>query len=201
MRIPLPEDIPFEGPQKMWLRGFLDGLSATLAQGAGGTAVAEPPVAAPPAGVSVTILWGSQTGTSESLAKKLGKSLTTKGHIVTIKDMVETEPGDLPSTGHLLVITSTYGDGEPPDNAASLHAALLRDDALDMSALKFSVLALGDSSYPDFCKCGHDFDQRLATLGATRLCPIVECDGDPDDGFASWSAAITETLGTLAATR
>lgn len=186
----LPDNAPFTGTQRMWLKGFLDGISSTLAPG-----TAAPPAAVPaPAGIPVTIAWGSQTGNSESIGKKLAKTLAAKGHQPVLKDMAEITPEDLTSLGHLLIITSTYGDGEPPDNAAPLHSALHAEDAAPLSSLSYSVLALGDSNYPAFCKCGHDFDQRLASLGATRLAPIVECDVDFDEPLAVWVKQIEQAL-------
>lgn len=174
----------------MWLKGFLDGISSTLGQ-----ATVAPPTAVPaPSGIPVTIAWGSQTGNSESIGKKLAKTLSANGHKPVLKDMAEITPDDLTSLGHLLIITSTYGDGEPPDNAATLHSALHSNDAPALSSLNYSVLALGDSNYPAFCKCGHDFDQRLASLGATRLAPIVECDVDFDEPLAVWVKQIEQAL-------
>lgn len=190
----LPDNAPFTGPQRMWLKGFLDGLSSTLAlTPASATPIVPTPVAQPK-GVSLTIAWGSQTGNSESLGKKLAKKLSAKGHLPVVKDMAYLSPADLTDIGHLLIITSTYGDGEPPDNAASLHSALHTDDIPGLSSLYYSVLALGDSNYPDFCKCGHDFDQRLAALGAKRLAPLVECDVDYDQPFATWIQQIEQSL-------
>jgi sulfite reductase (NADPH) flavoprotein alpha-component len=180
----------------MWIKGFLDGISSTLALA---PATATPPTripapAPPQAGIPVTIAWGSQTGNSESLGKKLAKTLSTKGHQPVVKDMAELSPHDLTSLGHLLIITSTYGDGEPPDNAASLHAGLHAEGVPTLSSLRYSVFALGDSNYPAFCKCGHDFDQRLASLGAQRLAPIVECDVDYDQPFTNWIQQIEQFL-------
>lgn len=197
----LPDNAPFTGPQRMWLKGFLDGLSSTLALA---SASATPNIAAStpaiqPTEVPVTIAWGSQTGNSESLGKKLAKSLSAKGHRPIVKDMAELTPNDLTSLGHLLIITSTYGDGEPPDNAASLHSELHSDNVPELSSLHYSVLALGDSNYPEFCKCGRDFDQRLAALGAQRLAPLVECDVDYDESFAYWIEQIEQLLTTAAA--
>lgn len=186
----LPENAPFNGAQRMWIKGFLDGISSTLVQGA----------AAPsksldlPAGIPVTIAYGSQTGNAESLGKKLAKNLSTKGHLPVVRDMAELSAQDLANIGHLLIITSTYGDGEPPDNAATFHASLHADDIPSLSSLNYSVLALGDSNYPAFCKCGHDFDQRLAMLGAKRLAPIVECDVEYDEPFASWISQLEQVL-------
>lgn len=176
----------------MWLKGFLDGISSTLAQApAAPAAVAAAP---PAAGIPVTIAYGSQTGTAESLSKKVAKTLAARGHAAAVRDMADLTPDALTSLGHLLIITSTYGDGEPPDNAASLHSALHAVDVPALSSLNYSVLALGDSNYPEFCKCGHDFDQRLATLGANRLTPIVECDVDFDAPFSNWIQQIEQAL-------
>ncbi len=185
MALTIPNTAPFSGAQRMWLKGYLDALNCALVPTAAGTAAA-------PAGLPITILWGSQTGNSESLGKKLGKVLTSKGHSPTILDMAAVSAADLTSVSNLLIITSTYGDGEPPDNAAALYAALHAADAPPLPALNFAVLALGDSSYPDFCKCGHDFHTRLTTLGAKPLTPIIEADVDYDEPFATW-AKLLET--------
>ena len=94
----------------------------------------------------------------------------------------------------LLLITSTYGEGEPRDNAQAFHTALHADGAPRLEHLQFSVLGLGDSSYPDFCQCSKEFDARFEALGAQRSAAMVECDGDPDEGFAAWMQAVTESL-------
>ena len=151
------------------------------------------------AGHPVTILWGSQTGNSEALGKKLSKALAAKGHSPTLRDMAEVSPGDLTTAENVLIITSTYGDGEPPDNAASLHAALAAPDAPPLASVNFAVLALGDSNYPDFCKCGHDFHARLTALGARPLIPIIESDVDYDVPFANWTKQLEQSLGSLVA--
>lgn len=180
----------------MWLKGYLDAINSAMgSQGGSASATA---ITAPPAGVPVTILWGSQTGNSETVGKKLSKTLAAKGHAPTLRDMADVSPGDLSAGGNILIVTSTYGDGEPPDNAAALHAALHADDAPAMDAVSFSVLALGDSSYPDFCKCGHDFATRLTALGAKTLVPTVECDVDYDEPLASWIEQLVPALSALA---
>ncbi len=173
----------------MWLKGYLDALNSALYPATGGSS--EPTVAA---GLPITILWGSQTGNSEALGKKLSKSLAAKGHSLTLRDMAEVSPADLSAAGNVLIITSTYGDGEPPDNAATLHAALHAADAPQLASVNFAVLALGDSNYPDFCKCGHDFHTRLAALGAKPLIPIIESDVDYDVPFANWLDQLEKAL-------
>jgi sulfite reductase alpha subunit-like flavoprotein len=189
-RLTLPPNAPFSGAQKMWLKGFLDGISSTIIPASGGTS-AQP---AAPAGLPVTILWGSQTGNSQGLGKKLSKSLAAKGHSPTLRDMAEVSPADLTAAENVLIITSTYGDGEPPDNAAALHAALHADDAPLLSSVNFAVLALGDSNYAEFCKCGHDFHNRLTALGAKPLIPIIEVDVDYDEPFANWTKQLEQAL-------
>lgn len=194
MPLTVPNNAPFTGAQRMWLKGFLDGINQCLPPGATGNAITTSPAAETGGGTAVTILWGSQTGSSEGLAKKLAKSLKDKGHLPTVKDMAGVSAAELCDIEHLLIITSTYGDGEAPDNAAYLHGALHADDAPSMTSVRYSVLALGDSNYAAFCKCGHDFDQRLAALGATRIAPLVECDVDFEEPFATWSAGVSSAI-------
>jgi sulfite reductase (NADPH) flavoprotein alpha-component len=177
----------------MWLKGYLDALNSALCPASAG-ASAPAAAASLPAGLPVTILWGSQTGNSEALGKKLSKTLAAKGHSPTLRDMADVSPADLAQLENLLIITSTYGDGEPPDNASSLHAALHAPDAPPLTSVNFAVLALGDSSYPDFCKCGHDFHTRLINLGAKPLIPIIESDVDYDEPFATWITQLEKAL-------
>ncbi|MBX3742410.1 MAG: flavodoxin domain-containing protein [Akkermansiaceae bacterium] len=186
----IPDNAPFTGTQKMWLKGFLAGIAAGLPQGG----ASAPPVAeAVKSGLPVTILWGSQTGTAESYAKKLAKALTAQGHSPTILDMADASVDLLSSVKHLAILTSTYGDGEPPDNALTLHTAL-HAESLSLADLSFTVFALGDSNYPEFCKCGHDFQNRLTALGAKPLLPIMTSDVDHDLPFKEWSASLLSSL-------
>ena len=188
----IPSNAPFSPEQIGWLNGYL----AARMQAQGATAPAQPAAAIEiaPAGKPFTILWGSQTGTSESLAKKASKSLSAKGHDVKVIDMAEAEADELAKTENLLVITSTYGDGEPPDNAQALHELLHSDDAPSFENTSFSVLGLGDSEYPDFNQCAKEFDTVLEKLGATRLAPLIESDVDYDEPFDQWVNQITEVL-------
>lgn len=180
--IQIPDDAPFSAEQRAWLNDF---LSKALSQGA--------PAASGPS-VPVTVLYGSQTGTSEGLAKKLVKQLKKSNFLPEIHDMSGYDRSRLASEKNVLVITSTYGDGEPPDSAAELHGWLMSDAAPRLEGISYSVLALGDSSYPDFCKCGIEFDSRFAALGARAIHPRVEVDVDPETPYASWSAAVIAAL-------
>jgi sulfite reductase (NADPH) flavoprotein alpha-component len=186
----IPETAPFNADQRAWLNGFLAGMYSS-APGEGGAAAA-------PA-TPVTILFGSQTGTSETLSKKAAKQLKASNCEPTIIDMGDCSVDDLKDMQNLLIITSTYGEGEPPDNAQSLHAALMADGAPSLAGLQYSVLGLGDSSYADFCQCSKEFDARLEALGATCCADMVECDGDADEPFAQWIAAVTPVLGEAGA--
>jgi sulfite reductase (NADPH) flavoprotein alpha-component len=182
--IQLPDDAPFSAEQRAWLNDF---LSKALAQGTQVAAASGP-------SVPVTVIYGSQTGTAEGLAKKLVKTLKKGNFEPEIHDMASYDRARLTQERNLLIITSTYGDGEPPDSAADLHSWLLSDAAPRLEGVSYSVLALGDSSYPDFCKCGIEFDTRLSALGANRIHSRVDVDVDPDAPFAEWSKGVLATL-------
>ena len=186
----IPETAPFNADQRAWLNGFLAGMYSS--DSSGGAAIAAP-------ATPVTILFGSQTGMSETLCKKAAKQLKASNCTPTIVDMSDCSVDDLKDMQNLLIITSTYGEGDPPDNAQSLHAALLADGAPSLAGLQYSVLGLGDSSYVDFCQCSKEFDARLEALGATRCADMVECDGDADEPFAQWMASVQTVLGEAGA--
>ena len=181
--IQLPDDAPFTAEQRAWLNDF---LSKALAQG--NQAVATGPA------MPVTVLYGSQTGTAEGLAKKLVKTLKKGNFEPEIHDMAAYDRTRLAQEKNLLIITSTYGDGEPPDSAIDLHSWLMSDAAPTLAGVSYSVLALGDSSYPDFCKCGIEFDTRLSALGANAIHSRVDVDVDPDAPYAEWSSAVIAKL-------
>lgn len=193
--IAIPPNAPFSPEQIGWLNGYLAArmqVNGTAPPPQGGAP--DPVGIAPPAGKDVTLIWGSQTGSSESLAKTAAKKLTASGHQVTVKDMAEVEAKSLAEVETLFVITSTYGDGEPPDNAQELHEALHSDEAPPLSDLNYSVLGLGDSEYPDFNQCAKEFDSVLEKLGGKRLAPLIESDVDYDEPFDQWLSAASASL-------
>ena len=185
-RILVPDDAPFTPEQREWLGGF---LSEMLDEAPIGATEEEGP------GLPVTILVGSQTGNAESCAKKMAKDLGRGRFETEVVDMGQYDSSRLAGEKNLLVITSTYGDGEPPDNAADLYEFIQSDKAPEMKGVRFSVLSLGDTEYPDFCKCGIDFDNRLEALGAERFYQRVDCDVDYDEPFAAWRKGVFESLG------
>ncbi|SDC70432.1 sulfite reductase (NADPH) alpha subunit [Paenibacillus sp. CF095] len=189
--------------QRTWLSGYIAAIQASakiaapanLVQAAPTTGIA--PVSAPPVSREVTVLFGSQTGNSSGLSKKLAKKLEEQGLQVTLSSMGDFKPNGLKKIENLLIIVSTHGEGEPPDNAIPLHEFLNSKRAPKLEGLRYSVLALGDTSYEFFCQTGKDFDKRLQELGGTALVPRVDCDVDFDEPAAEW---MNEVLASLSST-
>lgn len=182
--------------QKVWLSGFLAAAQFTSIPGTGSVQVVEMPAGntAPTISKDVTILYGSQTGNSQGLAKKAAKQLEGNGFQVTVLPMSDFKPNNLKKVQNLLIVASTHGEGDPPDNALSFHEYLFSKRAPKLDNLRFSVLALGDSSYEFFCQTGKDFDNRLGDLGGTRLYPRFDCDLDYDEPAAEWVAGVLSSL-------
>ncbi|MEW6980108.1 assimilatory sulfite reductase (NADPH) flavoprotein subunit [Bacillus pumilus] len=181
--------------QKIWLTGYLS-AQAALAGSETATLAPTPSAAVPAQSVSkdVTVLYGSQTGNSEGLAKKTAQHLEEKGFQVTLSSMSDFKPNNLKKINNLLVIVSTHGEGDPPDNALSFHEYVHGRRAPKLDHLSFSVLSLGDSSYEFFCQTGKEFDERLKELGGTRLFDRVDCDLDYDEPFSEWLQGVTSSL-------
>ncbi|MEM6943714.1 MAG: flavodoxin domain-containing protein [Pseudomonadota bacterium] len=180
----IPADAPFDEDQRQWLNGLFAGLHAiaSSAKGAGGEAEA---------GTALTILYGSQSGTAESLSKDLRKFAGTRGFDATIAELDTVTPAALAEIRHVLIVAATFGEGEPTDNARGFYDALMAEDAPALpESLVFSVCGLGDSSYPHFNKAARDIDERLAALGATRAAAMVACDVAYDDPYAEWRTAV-----------
>ncbi|MFP7484010.1 assimilatory sulfite reductase (NADPH) flavoprotein subunit [Priestia filamentosa] len=178
--------------QKVWLSGYL--ASSAVNSGAGATSVATPAAPAPTISKEVTVLYGSQTGNAQGLADQAGKTLEGKGFKVTVSSMSDFKPNSLKKLKNLLVVASTHGEGDPPDNALSFHEFLHGRRAPKLEDLRFSVLSLGDSSYEQFCQTGKEFDARLEELGGTRLHPRVDCDLDYDEPAEEWLNGVIEGL-------
>ena len=176
----IPDTAPFSPEQRAWLNGFFAGMFSRAEVGS-------KPAVASVALTPLTILYGSQTGSAEGLAKKAAKEAGKRNFAATVLDMAQTDLSRLAAEQNVLVITSTYGDGEPPDNAKALHSALMAPAAAaSLSKLRFSVCGLGDTNYAKFNQCAKDFDAQLEKWGATRVQPRVECDLDYESLFASW---------------
>ena len=176
----LPAQAPVAETARLWLDGMLAGLFSRR----------EPlATAAQAQGQPITMLWASQTGNAEALAEHLAARLGEAGLNVTLSCMADYPPEKLASADSVLLLSSTFGDGEAPDNGQHFWNALLASDA-QLHHLRYAVLALGDSSYEQFCQHGNNLDRRLSELGATALRPCLSCDGDFDDAAAAWLAEL-----------
>lgn len=197
--IPLiPDTAPFTAEQRAWLNGFLAGMLGR------GEAPAGAVVGSPAGGSSrgrLLVLFGSQSGNAESLAKKLGKEAKTRGFEPRVAAMDSVEAAELEKEKNLLLITSTWGEGDMPDNAAAFWGGLNQNGSSPkLDGLRYSVLALGDKNYADtFCLAGKKFDERLAELGAARVAERADCDVDFDEPAKKWSEAAFKALNSGAA--
>ena len=186
----LPESAPFTPEQRAYLNGFLAGLFSRAP--VAGAAAAAPPAAHPLAPLAV--LFGSQTGTAEKLARRIAKEAGRHGFAPTIHDLAKYPTAQLASEYRALIVTSTYGDGEPPDNARAFWDFLASDASPNLPNLRFSVCALGDQSYAKFCGFGRDLDARLEKLGAKRAHARADCDVDYEEPFVQWLHAALAAL-------
>lgn len=184
----IPENAPFSADQRAWLNGFLAGVLNR------GSTPAIPSAAE--AKRPLLVAFGSQSGNAESLAKRLAREASGRGFAARAAGLDSLQPADLVKDQNVLVITSTWGEGDMPDNAVSFWDAINQNGSSPkLDGVKFSILALGDKNYGDtFCLAGKKLDARLAELGATRIVERVDCDVDFDDLAKSWSAAAFTAL-------
>ncbi|MCH2154800.1 MAG: assimilatory sulfite reductase (NADPH) flavoprotein subunit [Opitutales bacterium] len=200
----LPDHAPFSPQQKQsvegliatlspeqqsWLSAYLAGLSTSVA----------PVATAPATKPKVTVLYGTESGNSESLADQTSKRLKGAGYKPKVVNMADYDVALLPKEEVLLTICSTWGDGDPPADAEPFFDALMAEDVAKMEHTRFSVLGLGDTSYEKFCQCGKDLDSRFVALGAQRLSDRVDSDVEFDKPFEDWLGAIEKALGAGAA--
>lgn len=187
--------------QMVWVSGYLQGLSAKSC-GAElesfslntGASEAQAPAAAPVVAEKITILYGSQSGNSRKLAEKLHAAFEARGQEATLQNMLNYRGNQLKKEENLISVISTHGNGEPPDEAIGFFKFLNSAKAPKLDHVKFSVLALGDSSYDEYCQTGYELDARLAELGATRLTDVVACDVDYADDAADWQDSVLQLL-------
>jgi len=139
-----------------------------------------------PGNSSVLILYGTVTGNAELLAKKVATALWHADIPARMCDMARCETNLLKQATCVLMIVSTYGDGEPPDDATPFWQAVVHGNSLDLTGVEYSVLALGNTTFDHFCKCGRDFDAALERHGATRIYPRIDCDVDYDAPARHW---------------
>jgi sulfite reductase (NADPH) flavoprotein alpha-component len=180
--------------QRAWLAGFLAGVEAS----SGAPQAAAPaPVAAEP----LTIVFASESGNSEKLAADLAKTARKNGLKPSIVDMADLDLAALGKAKRLVFIAATWGEGEPPARAAQAYADLMSDQAPRLDGVEFSVLALGDTAYAEFCAIGKHIDARLVALGGKRVVDRVDCDLDFATPAADWTSRVIKALAPAEAAR
>lgn len=181
---------PLNRDQLTWMSGYLAGLANQQAN----IPVAASPVEAVSANKKLTILYGSQTGNAKSIAQEYKAKAENVGISVNLQSMADYKAKQLKSETHVVVIVSTHGEGDAPDDAVELHEFVASKKAPKLPELKYAVIGLGDSSYEFFCQTAKDFDQRLEALGAKRVIERVDCDVDYDTAAEAFIEQLTTML-------
>ncbi|MBK5004584.1 molybdopterin-dependent oxidoreductase [Pseudomonas sp. S32] len=186
----IPEQAPLAPEQRLLLNGLLAGMFSR----AGGAAPAAEVQACAPA-AEWLVLWASQTGNSEALAALCAQRLGNAGQRARVQAMDSVELKHLRSAAGVLLVASTFGDGDPPDNAVAFWETLAGAAPDSLRDSRFGVLALGDSSYQQFCGFGRKLDERLAALGSERIQPRLDCEPDYQAPAESWLVELCGKLG------
>lgn len=186
--------------QLLWTSGYLAGLAAkpAIATDQGFLQPIEAPVpqtAAQPK-TPITVLFGSESGNGEGIAQSLADALTAQGGDVTLANMRDYRGAQLKKEHNLLVVVSTHGEGDPPEDAEEFYEFLMGNRAPKLTDLNYAVLALGDSSYAQFCETGRQVDERLAQLGAKRIHDRIDCDVDYQEAAEAWQTTLSDHFNT-----
>ena len=180
--------------QLAWLSGYCWAQSQGVA--AGLDIAAAPALAAPAR--RVLVLSASQTGNARGVAKSLHAKLKAAGVEAVLSSAGDFKSKTLPDEDIVLLVTSTQGEGEPPEEALPLYKFVFGKKTPDLGKLTFAVLGLGDSSYPNFCQAGKDFDAKFAELGARRLNDLGICDLEFQSAADAWIEAVVPKVAELA---
>ncbi len=189
--------------QARWVSGYFAGLDAGLMR-AGMAGDPAAPGGQSPAGAqsrTLTILYGTETGNCRELAKGLAASAAERGLSPEVFDMSNYKTRRLKDEQDLLIIVSTYGEGDPPQPSVGFFEFVEGKRAPKLEGVRFAVLALGDSTYDLYCEAGKRIDRRFEELGAERLQPRVDCDIDYDDPAADWASSVLDKIAADAAAK
>jgi len=173
----ISEDAPFSDSQRAWLSGYLAGVQARDS--------GEDNNAAP----TLDILYGTQTGNAEAVAEEAAEMAKSIGFAPVVSELDAIEMEQLAAMKQVIIVISTYGEGEMPDNSELFWDALSSSSAPRLESMSYGVLALGDTGYDQFCQAGKLLDTRFEQLGAKRLAPRVDCDVDFEDMASEWVAS------------
>src|SRR4051812_45423745 len=152
----------------IWLNGYLSGLTSTKENITETHSVSA-------SAIKITIAYGTETGNSKKLAQVFAAKAKKQNVQAKVVGLDQYRLNHLEKENYFLLILSTHGDGEPPLAAKKFYDYIHSHEG-SLSKLKYSVLALGDSAYPLFCKAGEDADQRLSKLGGQRIAQVQKCD-------------------------
>src|SRR5690554_1428793 len=180
--------------QILWVSGYLAGRLSAIQQNGNGTAALTAIAKEVKEESELTILYGTDTGRSETLAGILSEKAKERNIKVQSFSMYDYNPRKLKEEKNIAVIVSTHGEGEPPAMAEDFHKFIINKRAPKLKNVKFSVLALGDKSYKFFCQTGKDVDEAFTTMGAINITPLVTCDVDFEDDADNWMNNLLENL-------
>ncbi len=178
--------------QRHWLAGFLAGYEAASA------APAAAPAAAPSKKIPLTIAYATDSGNAEEVAANARKDASRQGFAAKLVDFADITPEELAKSKNLLIVAATWGEGDPPERAAEAYEALMNEGAPRFEGVNFSVLALGDSSYVNFCEVGKRLDARLEELGGSRVAERIDADLDFEEPAARWTGDALSRLSDVA---
>ncbi|MGB3229945.1 MAG: bifunctional nitrate reductase/sulfite reductase flavoprotein subunit alpha [Mycobacterium sp.] len=183
----LPAAAPLGRSARLWVDGLLAGRYSRSGDAQPGVDIT--------VGTGPLVLWASQTGNAEEFAGKLGDRLRGS----RLQAMDDITLSDLGEAGEVVIVTSTFGDGGPPDNGADFWQRLQSPQAPSLMGVRYSVLGIGDRSYDNFCGHAKSLDTRLSELGATRVLDRAECEAYDDQPLTQWADAVVDVMATPSA--
>ncbi|MFI5194564.1 MAG: sulfite reductase flavoprotein subunit alpha [Chitinophagales bacterium] len=174
-------------PALIWLKGFIEGVISKTPEDAGAVAKTSA------SGKKITIAYGTESGNSKKIASVFAAKAKQEGIQAKVVSLDQYRLTDLPKEEYFLTVISTQGEGEPPSSAKKFYDHI-HQNGFKLPKLKYGVLALGDTSYPMFCKAGEDVDNQLGHLGAQRIIDIQRCDVDFETDAQSWFNGVLQKL-------